>query len=268
MSDLVALQIFERIGEDSYRLAGHIKSTSHPDLAEHIYTQLARHVVCRELSLIERDSIITNVDLERILEKTRPATTLSAVAIHQYAMNLKRWLLFAGHLEERGTLLYRPVLKGAQAGVIKGSRNRSIKFLAASGPGALIGLLDELWKYQPSGLAEADLRKRGMRNAIYDAVALQLVNRSEDRMVSLARHLREPGEFEAIITREVLRQETVLVIAAALRISMKASTAELGENLNTELKMNWKPSSSLRYANGLRRYYEWASKTNSRGAKS
>ncbi|MCU1222926.1 MAG: hypothetical protein JWQ42_1019 [Edaphobacter sp.] len=169
-------------------------------------------------------------------------------------MNLKRWLLFAGHFEERGTLLYRPVLKGAQAGVIKGIRNRSIKFLAASGPEALIGLLDELWKYQPSGLAEADLRKRGMRNAIYDAVALQLVNRSEDRMVSLARHLREPNEFEVILTREVLRQETVLVIAAALRISMKASNAELGENLNTELKMNWKPSSSLRYANGLRRY--------------
>jgi hypothetical protein len=64
--------------------------------------------VCRDLSLIERDSIITNEDLEKIVEKTRPATTLSAVAIHQYAMNLKRWLLFAGHLEERGALLYRP----------------------------------------------------------------------------------------------------------------------------------------------------------------
>jgi hypothetical protein len=103
-----------------------------------------------------------------------------------------------------------------------------------------------------------------MRNAVYDAVALQLVNRSEDRTVSLARHLREPSEFEAITIREVLRQEAVLVIAAALRISLNASTAELGENLNTELKMNWKPSSSLRYANGLRRYYEWASKGSER----
>jgi hypothetical protein len=49
---------------------------------------------------------------------------------------------------------------------------------------------------------------------------------------------------------------------------MKASNAELGENLNTELKMNWKSSLSLRYANGLRRYYEWASKANSGGAES
>ena len=98
-----------------------------------------------------------------------------------------------------------------------------------------------------------------MRNAIYDAVALQLVNRSEERLIFLARHLRELSDFETVAVREVLRQEGVLVIAAALRGSAKASNAELGEHLNAELKMSWKPASSLRYANGLRRYYEWAS---------
>ncbi len=259
MSDLVALQLVDRIGEDSYRLASHIKSTTHSDLAEHIHTQLARHVVCRELSLFERDSLISNDDLDKMVEKTRPATTLSQVVIHQYAMNLKRWLLFSGHLEERGAHLYRPAVKGAQAGVLKGRRDRSMKFLAASSPENLISFLQELWKQRTSGVAEAELLKMGMRNAIYDAVALQLVNRSEERLIFLARHLREPSDFEGAAVREVLRQEGVLVIAAALRGSAKASNAELGEHLSTELKMDWKPASSLRYANGLRRYYEWAS---------
>ena len=50
MSDLVALQVLDRIAEDSYQLASHIRSTSPAELAEHIHTQLARHVICRELS--------------------------------------------------------------------------------------------------------------------------------------------------------------------------------------------------------------------------
>jgi hypothetical protein len=33
----------------------------------------------------------------------------------------------------------------------------------------------------------------------------------------------------------------------------------LGEILRSELKMSWKDTSSKRYANGIRRYYEWAS---------
>jgi hypothetical protein len=259
MSDLVALQVLDRVAEDSYRLASHIKSTVPQDLAEHIHTQLARHVVCRELALVDRDSIITNDDLANIVEKTRPATTLSTQVIHQYAMNLKRWLLFSGHLEERGAFLYRPIGRGAQMGVVKGRRTKAIRFLGSATPDSLMGLLKHLWSVRKSVASEADLLQRGMRNAIYDAVALQLVNRSEDRNVSLARHLREPGGFEAIARREILRQQGILIVAAALRDSPGITNSSLGDVLRSELKQDWKPTSALRYANGLKRYFEWAS---------
>ena len=44
-------------------------------------------------------------------------------------MNLRRWLLFSGHLEERGAFLYRPNGRGAQMGVVKGRRTKAIRFL-------------------------------------------------------------------------------------------------------------------------------------------
>ncbi len=172
MSDLVALQVLDRVAEDSYRLGAHIKSTSPADLADHIHAQLVRHVVCRDLSLIDRDAMVSHDTLDTLVEKTRPATTLSTQVIHQYAMNLKRWLLFSGHLEERGAFLYRPVGKGAQMGILKGRRNREARFLGSSTPEALLKLLKNLREAGKLGVTEAELVQRGMRNAIYDAVAL------------------------------------------------------------------------------------------------
>jgi hypothetical protein len=98
-----------------------------------------------------------------------------------------------------------------------------------------------------------------MRNAIYDAVALQLVNRSEDRNISLARHLRERGSLEILAQREILRQQGILIVAAVLRDSPNITNSALGEVLRSGLKQDWKPTSALRYANGLKRYFEWAS---------
>jgi Restriction endonuclease len=41
--------------------------------------------------------------------------------------------------------------------------------------------------------------------------------------------------------------------------SLADRRVDLGEILRSELKMSWKDTSSKRYANGIRRYYEWAS---------
>jgi hypothetical protein len=259
MSDLVALQIVDRVADDSYRLASHIKVTAPLDLAGHIHTQLARHVVCRELALMDRDSIIGHDTLDKIVEKTRPATTLSEQVVHQYAMNLKRWLLFSGHLEERGAFLYRPIGRGAQMGVVRGPRNKTVKFLGCATPDSLVALLKYLWTVRKSGACEGELVQRGMRNAMYDAVALQLVNRSQDRKATLAAHLREPKAFESAIKREILRQQGIVIVAAALQNTPDITNLALGEVLRSGLKQDWKPTSALRYANGIKRYYEWTS---------
>ena len=267
MSDLVSLQLLDRVAEDSYRLAAHVKSVTPVDLADHIHGQLARHVVCRELALLERDATVTNDTLDRLVEKTRPASAPSAVVIHQYAMNLKRWLLFSGHLEERGSFLYRPAGKGAQIGVLKRRRNRGVKFLGSSTPDALLALLHILNDAGKAGLTEAEVIRRGMRNAIYDAVALQLVNRSEDRRLTIVRFLRDAPEIESMVRREILKQPSTLIVATALQKTPDVPNLTLGETLRSELQQDWKPTSGLRYANGVRRYVEWASQLHFTKAK-
>jgi hypothetical protein len=96
-----------------------------------------------------------------------------------------------------------------------------------------------------------------MRNAAYDAVALHLVNRSVDRRLTLASQLRDPKGFEAAIKREVVRAHGTVIIAAALQHTPDITNSALGEILRTGLKQDWKPTSALRYANGIKRYYEW-----------
>jgi len=259
MSDLVALQLVDRIAEDSYRLASHVKSVAPMDLAPHIHGQLSRHVVCRELAGIEREGMVTNEILDGLVEKTRPATTPSPVVIHQYAMNLKRWLLFSGHLEERGNYLYRPAGKGSQMGLLKSHKNRGVKFLGSGTPDALLMLLTGLVQRGDSGVPEAELIKQGLRNAVYDAIALQLVDRSEDRVLRAIRSLRGPDSMEQIVRREVLKQPSTAIVAAVLHETPDIANLDLGEILKTKLQQDWKSTSGLRYANGVRRYFEWAS---------
>ena len=260
MSDLVALHLVDRIAEDSYRLAPHVKSISPVDLAVHIHGQLSRHVVCRELTAIERDAIVSNDMLDRLVAKTRPASTPSPVVIHQYAMNLKKWLLFSGHLEERGSFLYRPAGKGSQMGLLKARKNRGKKFLGSGTPDALMKLVALLAGGGSDGVPEAQLMKMGLRNAVYDAVALQLVDRTEDRAVRLARSLRDTRDFDQIVRREIIKQPSTAIVAAALRDSPDISNLALGDKLRTGLQQDWRPTSGLRYANGVRRYFEWASR--------
>ena len=132
---------------------------------------------------------------------------------------------------------------------------------AVSTPEALLKLLKNLREAATWALPSAELVQRGMRNAIYDAVALPLVSRSEDRRLVLPRAIRDLADHESSIRREVLRQEGILIVATALRNSPEITNTSLGEILRMELDEEWKPSSAKRYANGIRRYFEWALET-------
>src|SRR5258708_3691571 len=46
--------------------------------------------------------------------------------MHFYAAHLRRWLVFAGLLDQRGTLLVRPTSTGSRMGLVADSRVRSI----------------------------------------------------------------------------------------------------------------------------------------------
>jgi hypothetical protein len=257
MSDLVALQVVDRVADDQYKLAPHIKSTAAGDLAHHINAQLARHVMCRELTGHDRETPVSVDDLEAIVRKMKPNTRLSETVVHQYAMNLKRWLLFAGHLEERESLLYRPVSRGAQMGQLRVRRSRVLGFLGSSTPRSLIALLRRLAQ-DPQGVAQEALQRDGFRNALYDAFALEVVVRGHDKRVLLAIGSDSLNALQERIREAVRRQPSVRIIAAALDTLPQITNAELGTKLQAEMKQSWKHSSAQRYANGLRRFYTWA----------
>jgi len=73
----------------------------------------------------------------------KSGTQLSNLAIHQYSMGLKRWLLFAATRGARA-FLYRPAGRGAQMGQLRSSRSRSTRFMASGTPSALLDLVRRL----------------------------------------------------------------------------------------------------------------------------
>ncbi|MGV8057678.1 MAG: AAA family ATPase [Smithellaceae bacterium] len=258
MSDLVALQVVDRVAEDSYSLAGHIKSITSMNVAEHIHGQFARHVVCRELSVYDKETPIPIEELSKIVRKMRPADAqLADKAVHHYAMNLKRWLLFSGHIEERGVFLYRPRVYGSSMGILPMWRSRKTQFLGSGTYDGLLKLISVVIQDR-RGVAECELMGLGLRNAIYDALALGIMARSDDRRIYLLTDRLVEEVVIAETKRAILEQDTVRVLADVLSEDANISNAELGERLKNALHVTWKPTSALRYANGIRRYLKWA----------
>jgi hypothetical protein len=258
MSDLIALQLVDRVADDRYVLAQHVKSTSLQDLATHIQGQFSRHVVCRELSGFERGTPIKPEVLDNIVRKMKPpGAKLSDGVVHQYGMNLKRWLLFSGHLEERAGLLYRPLTRGSQMGILTSRRTKRKRFLG-SGTSEALGLLLRAVVGQKTGVPLSDLVSQGLRNAIYDALSLGLMDKTDDHRIYLLTNSTSSKAIEDQAKRAILREDAVKVVAGALQEDPEISNAALGERLKGALHTDWKPASSLRYANGIKGYYTWA----------
>jgi hypothetical protein len=264
LSDLVALQLVDRVAEDSYVLPTHIKSISPQDLAEHIFGQFSRHVMCRELASYDRDTPIPSEELEAIVRRMKPpGSKLSATVVRQYALNLKRWLLFAGHLEERSALLYRPAVRGAQMargaqmGIVPSGRSARKQFMGCGTTDGLLKLLKQTLR-KKQGIPESEVRMLGLRNAMYDAIALGLVSRADEGLLFLMTPHTNAKAAEIEAKRAVLQQPVVRVVSAALQEDKDISNAALGERLKSFLKANWKQASALRYANGIRGFYMWA----------
>jgi len=258
MSDLVALQLVDRVAEDSYKVAPHLTSVAPMSIAEHMHRQFARHAMCRELARYDRETLFRIEELEGIVRKIRASETrLSDKVVHQYAMTLRRWLLFSGHIEQRDRLLCRPSGRGASLGVMTSKRTRKKVFLGSGTADALFRLVI-LVSTKPSGIPEDEIIRAGSRNSLYDALALGLVSRSEDKRVNLTSVTTDPKILLGQIKMAILTTKAVQIVAAALVERPAMSNSELGEKLRMDLNETWKRASAVRYANGVRGFYTWA----------
>jgi len=235
-----------------------LTSVTPMSVAEHMHRQFARHAVCRELARYDRDTPFRSEELEGIVRKIRASETrLSDRVVHQYAMTLRRWLLFSGHIEQRGQLLCRPSGRGTSMGVLTSKRTRKAVFFGYSTPDTLLRLVGSI-AAKPGGLPEDEIIAAGSRNSLYDAFALKLVTRSDDKRIYATSAVTDPSLLLQQIKSAILATEVVQIVAAAIGERPAVSNADLGEKLRAALHATWKPASSVRYANGVRGFYNWA----------
>lgn len=199
---------------------------------------------------------MTSADWFSLFSKAHPRfVKFSRKTINQYANTFRRWLVFAGLLEQKGKSLLRPSGSGARMGVLTPVRGTTATFLGTAAPKALIRLINLLAKKE--SIHRSKLVSRGLRNAIADASALGVSTTNGHGSITLTQPGQSVKDAIASAKATVLNQPSVKNIAEAIRHG-QTDINKIGKHLATSLGANWKATSARRYANGIRRYYTWA----------
>ena len=257
MVDLVALQLLDAVGVGLYKPAGHLKDLTPKTIAECVQGQLRRHIVVKELTARwPKDTKMTSADWFSLFSKAHPRfVKFSRKTIDQYANTFRRWLVFAGLLEQKGKSLLRPGGRGAQMGDLTPARGTTATFLGTAAPNALIRLINLLVKKE--SMHRSKLISHGLRNAIADASALGVSTTNGHGIITLTQPGQSVKDAIASAKTTVLNQPSVKNIAEAIRHG-KTDINKIGKHLAASLGANWKATSARRYANGIRRYYTWS----------
>lgn len=253
--DLVALQVVDRLPDDLYQLAEHIRDTAPLSIAAFAQRQLERHVAYRAVAKrFEKGQPFTSEEWEEAFRRSHPNyLAFSARTSKQYATSLRSWLVFAGLLEQAGAVLRRPQHEGAQKGILGSTRNSAQGFHGGSTPDQLLRLLAVVGR-SSRGASCKSLNAAGFRNAVVDANALGLTTRT--RGAVLLASVARPSAMEQAVRKAVLVQPAIVALRKVLRAGM--TDREVGVALAGALGVEWKPASAQRVASGLRRFLEWA----------
>ena len=257
LSDLVALQLVDRVATDTYQLAGHVTSTSNASIAGHVERQLRRHVVSQRLiASVDREKVFSAEDWIQYFRLAQPSgLAWKDKTLHYYADSLRRWMMFAGLLDSRDGGYVRPSGPGSQKGIVDAARRRGGRFLGTSTPDALLYVLKAVVRSR-KGVAATELVANGYRNAISDAISLGLVCRTGGATIVGADDLLSGDDVVQLARRAILRQPSIQVFAA--RGAAQKDSIALGTELRSKLRLNWGEASTKRYVYGLRGFYEWA----------
>lgn len=257
VADLVSLQLVEPAGANSYGLADHLSDTRPMTVARHVQGQLRRHVVVKELASQWEAGRHASLDSWASLFSTAQpgASNFSPATIHQYANNLRAWMIFAGLLEYESRWLKRPLASGTQMGVVESKRRAKGNFLGSGTPAGLERMLESL--ISKGGVSGArDLENRGYRNVLSDAIALGLVNRI-DQKIELRPSLNTQSKAISSAKEAVAYQPTVRAFVDGANEGI-TDMESLGRCVEQVVGGAWQPTSARRYANGIKQYVDWA----------
>lgn len=259
LSDLDSLQLVDRLPGDLYQIAHHLTDFSELNIAIYVQGQLKRHIVVKKIDeKFDGNNSLISTEWDKFFEESHPRTSdFSKRTIHTYAANFKRWLLFAGILEQQDKTITRPTGDGKQMGILSPLSQRVGRvFLGSTSPENLVQLGKALIK-SPRGVHREELLRAGYRNALTDAYALGLVYRTDEGHIKLKERATSEQELINRIKAIVRRQDGVQIIEKALSEGV-TNIDTLRQRMKVEIGHNWKPATAMRSTNGLRRYYEWA----------
>jgi hypothetical protein len=257
VGDLVALQLVESDGSGNYSVVGHLESTDPVTIAGYVQRQLKRHVIVQAMDeLWPREVQFDHDAWVDFFVRVHPrAAEFSAGTVRQYANTFRRWLIFAGLLEQHDHWLRRSTGSGRQIGILASARASPGTFLGVAAPDAVVRVV-EMVRGHGGRMKRGALDAAGLRNATTDAVALGLVIGTDEAGVELVYPFVDRAEIHSRIRDAVVRQRTFQLIAAHDPLA-RGLDGELGTSLQALVGTKWKPASVKRYLGGLRQYLRW-----------
>jgi Holliday junction resolvase-like predicted endonuclease len=253
LTDLFALQLIDGSGQGIYYVSSHVDLSDNLQIANLVMTQLRRHIVYKGLvSNYKPETPFTYDDWFKLFSKFQTGiSNYSRETIRQYANSLRRWLEYSGLLVHQGRFLARPLREGETAGNLGSIKSKRRVFLAATGPKKLMELVKKINQGQTS---MSFLMNGGLRNAIYDANALQVIKKDINRNLQLNLDTQSSREIEDLIKERVLRQKSIRIIADCQHLEIHSIAEQLMKRFDKE----WTESSQKRIVNALKVYYRWA----------
>jgi len=249
------LQNLAAAGKDErgrHRLLSEVTAETLPD---RIRAQFREHVLYEEISrAADGDRKLSREKALELVRRVYSKINVKSQTRDNYLPRILSWLEFAGLVETDGRSI--EVMEASRSGEGFGrvsgriGRRKAKVFLGAATPEASLRLLGLIRK--PEGLSRDQLLDMGLRNAATDLVALGLAEwRSDDCQATASG--AAGGERESLASA-ALNSHTLRIIDEVLTASPSISRKNLGLELSDRLERDWKPSSALRYANGLCRY--------------
>lgn len=259
VSDLVALQLVDRQPDERYTLSRALVVPDPNKIAQHVRKQMERHVVAK--ALVEcwlRDERHTLREWDEVFFAAQPGLEeLSLKTVRQYSGKLRRWLLFAGLLDMKGSRIWLPDGVGSQMGVPGPRRAATGTFLGGSSPQRVEQLLGVLANSR-GPMSRGALETPGFRNAITDAITLGLVRSLPHGEIALSLPIAAPADAKVAIQKIVRQDRVVRFLKRQLDAGVPADGAALGDCLEDFLGTDWTFTSKKRYVSGLLRFLRWA----------
>lgn len=226
-------------------------------IALRIRSQFAEHVLYQRLAQnVRTDQSLSREEALDIVRSQYSGADVKATTRDNYLSRLLPWFEFAGLVKAEGNSIrvYPLHETGPTYGKLpaRGRASGTPMFLAGATP----EVTEHLLYLALSGpVRRTHIDDNRLRNSVMDLSALGLVRWEGEALVATGSAL-ESADATTVMKQAVLDSPAFAVFEDLLATDPAAHRRDIGLKLADKLGKVWKPSSALRYANGLHRYRE------------